>query len=459
MARLRSPLVLGTIAVAAFGCAPGTDVAPPPALQDDHGVAPVALVAEPSACPRDYMEQVPQAGQNDNFYVAQQDRDFWLMLPEPLGEAPRPVLVALNGTGEDGRFFAERAKLEAFVDAGFIVVAPSSAGNGTVWPVWDALRRPDEESLPNADLALFDTLVPCLAAHLPVDAKRIYAGGHSAGGHMTNALLHRRSDVLAGGIVASGVFEMTAPDNADALDDTFALVTWGGEADRWSGQADGADLVVPAFNFVEQAALASAFYDAQPRVQHARCDDAVGHAWLDTLNPWMAQALLAHPKGGDDDVPLAAMPDDTTARCDRAVFEYDAGLSVTCVGDAEPACQTTCQMFGDCAVGNATVGPVLAEQLTALGFGGDDRTECTGCVQWCEARSEQPADRDALDCIEAAQASPRCGPGVEGAQPLIDAVNECCDGRADSRLCTDLCGIIATNDVAIGFFPTCEAFG
>ena len=451
-------VALVSLAVMA-ACSPAAEAPDPPVLEDDRGVPAERLHADSSACPGAFVDATPEAGQNDGFTVAGQDRDFWLALPDPIGNAPRPIFFALNGTGDDGKFFYDSSKLDPFVERGFIVVAPSSAGNGTVWPVWDALRRPDELDLPNADVEYFDALLECLAAHLPVDAKRVYVGGHSAGGHMTHYLLQRRSDVIAGGIAASGVFEMTSPAGESTIDETYALVTFGGEQDIWGGEADGEELTVPSFNFVEQAALASRFYDERPTVGQAYCHEDLGHAWLSSINGWMADQLLAHPKGvsGADDDELPALPEGSAATCANDVFSYDSGLTVTCVGDAVPQCQGACQMFGDCAVVNATVGPVLAEQLGMIGFSGDSNTECGGCIAWCDERGRDAADVEVLDCIAQAEAGPQCGAGVEGAQPLIDALNTCCDGRTDSTYCRDVCTAILTNDVAADFFPTCQA--
>ena len=196
----------------------------------------VATAADPAACPAPYDSRAPQPGWNTGYTVAGQSRSFYLMMPKaPLKDAP--VFFAFNGTTEDGKEFAERAELEDFVAKGFVVVAPSSAGNGQFWPVWDGLRARGDEGDPNADVALFDSLLACLPEHISMDQRGIYVGGHSAGGIFTNHLLQRRSNRIAGAIVASGVYSQTTPDPVGPLDPTTVIVTWGGENDRWSGRA------------------------------------------------------------------------------------------------------------------------------------------------------------------------------------------------------------------------------
>ena len=179
----------------------------PPNLPTDplERVPPEALAGDAAACPRGF---VPEPGANEGFGAGGQQRPFSLWLPGG-ATGPRPLFVAFNGTGEDGDSFFERAELDDFVDRGFIVAAPDSNANGSLWPVWDAGHLPGAPAAANPDLALFDALLACLAANLEIDRHRIYVGGHSAGGGFTNHVLRSRPEVVAGGIVASGIFSYT----------------------------------------------------------------------------------------------------------------------------------------------------------------------------------------------------------------------------------------------------------
>ena len=168
-----------------------------------------------------------------------------------------------NGTGGNGQGAYPYYNGDEFTKQGFIAIAPDSAANGSIWPVWDSARRPNEKGKPNFDLDFTDSLLSCLAAHYPIDAKRIYAVGQSAGGIMTNRVLRSRPDVFAGGIVASSVFDFTVPDPDVPMQPMAVAVTWGGDNDGYSGESDRGDVSVPEFNFAEQAALASAFIDNQ----------------------------------------------------------------------------------------------------------------------------------------------------------------------------------------------------
>ncbi|HVH43755.1 MAG TPA: PHB depolymerase family esterase [Labilithrix sp.] len=418
----------------------------------------VRLEADPATdCPASYRDVAPKEGNNTGYSVAGQEREFTLFLPDDLSE-PRPLLVGFNGTGEDGPSFSARAKLADFAAKGFIVVAPSSNGNGSTWPVWDSLRKPGTENDPNKDLELFDSLVKCVAGHHQVDKNRIYVAGHSAGGIMTNHVLQRRSKLLAGGIPASGVFSLTSPKPPEPLDPLFVIVTWGGDNDKYTGTAGGVS--VGGFNFATEASLASTYYDAEANVGEVNCrGNNVGHAWLSGLNDWFAAQLLAHPKGwsGKGQPDLAPpVPADAKAVCKDEPYAGTKTIEVACQTSTTDGCQQTCQLFGDCAVENGTVGPALKTELTAIGFSGPNNASCGGCVANCEVKATTASDAAALACFKQHQAKAECAQGIEGAYPLVDAVNKCCEGRKDSPWCVSICTEIKKNSSAQSFFATCS---
>jgi poly(3-hydroxybutyrate) depolymerase len=422
-------------------------------------VPPVALVADKAAdCPGNFQATIA-AGQSDGYDIAGQTRSFYLALPPDSFGGPRPLMVVFNGTGETGKEIFDRTDMSDFVNAGFVVLAPDSIGNGTLWPVWDGLRLPEEESLENKDLEYFDSIVMCLAAHQSVDKFRIYVSGHSAGGIFTNRVLQSRSDLLAGGIPASGVFDYTAPDPAPALDSMAVVVTWGGDNDEWGGNSGGG-VSVPKFNFVEQAALASQHYEAAPGLDQVYCrGNDVGHAWLSPANAWMIDYLLAHPKGlATSSSWQFVAPVDPTFTCSPDAATFESAGSVSCGASATAGCQAYCQMLGDGAVENATIEPVLGPQLDILGFSGTGHLECGGCITKCEADATDPSDTTTLGCFQTQSTTIQFGGGIPGAKPFIDTVNQCCEGQTSSGVCQTLCGAISQNSAAAALFPSCAAF-
>jgi len=316
------------------------------------------------------------------------------------------------------------------------------------------MRRPGAEaSPPNADLELFDALVGCTAAHYSVDRKRIFVGGHSAGGIFTNKVLRARSSVVAGGIVGSGVFSLTQSGDAAPLGDMFVVVTWGGDNDTYRGTTPSG-VTVPEFSFVEQASLASKYYEEQPKVEAVACrGQSLGHAWL-PINGWFIDAMIAHPKGtAKGSVPLPAVPTGAPVTCSESAYEVPPLPAITCGASTTAGCQAACQLMADCVGENRTVGTVMKSQLASFGFSG---TSCGGCITKCQASGSSAANVAALACFQKAQATAQCGGGIEGAFPLMGAVDACCKGRSDSSFCVGMCTAINQNEAAGAFFPVCK---
>lgn len=401
-------------------------------------------------CPPAYVAGM-QDGWNEGYLVGDEERSFYLQTPS--GGGAHPLLIAFNGTNEEADNFFERTKLEEFVAAGFIVVAPQDVEHGTIWKVWDAMRESGDENRSGPDLDLFDSVVACTQSHYRVDTKRIFVTGHSAGGIMANFVLQRRSELLAGGVVASGIMSLTAPDPREPLDDMAVLVTWGGNNDAVRG-IEG----LPEFNFHEQAVIASQYYSDESKVTQAWCEgEELGHVWLDQANTILIDFLLSHPKGETSDWSLVAPPDSANFGCGLNKLEYVPSEQVDCPLSDTAGCQAYCDFIGDCVVENATVQPVLAPQLVALGFGGDNAvTDCRGCLDRCEQDALDGASTEVLDCLASAADAATCGPGVEGAMPFIDGFNACCLDQDQSLVCGTLCTEINNNAVAKGFFEaTC----
>lgn len=439
-------------------CPPIEAGAPPPIVNPpvDWEAAPgPPLVSSLSTCPGTYATDKPIVGLNSNFVVEGQSRNFSLLLPPSSFTGPRPLMIGFNGTGGSGAGFVQR--LKPYADEGFIVVAPSSIGNGDIWPVWDALRAPGTETQPNKDLAFFDALVGCLGAHYSVDKSRIFVSGHSAGGAFANKVLRARSTLLAGGIVASGVFSLTSQETLDptdlptSLDPMFVIVTWGGDNDEFSGAAGG--ISVSGFNFVEEASLASRNYAHQPGGTQVACHgDNAGHRWLPAIDKWAARALVVHHKWSYG----AAMPPFPTlgATCSEVPYEAPPLPEIACNTTPRVGCRSLCEGATECLAENRTVRTTTANQLATIGIQGQS---CDPCLAKCEAQGSGAANAAVLTCLESESRWMTCGPGVEGALPYLRLVDTCCQGHGDASLCVDICTSIVSNSLLAPFAPSCQS--
>lgn len=427
-------------------------------------VPPVRRSADKSkVCPASFQSTAPKAGVNSGFTVEGQDRSFYLALPETSFSGPRPLMVYFHGTG--GAVTEVQKARKTFHDAllkkGFIVVGPKGENNGSVWPEWDAMRATDDTTRKNKDLLFFDALVDCLAGHYEVDDNRIYISGMSAGGIMVNRVLRERSALLAGGVVASGVYELTGPATAAALKPMAVMVTWGGDNDAYSGTSGGKQ--VPSLNFSQQAALASQAYEQASGVDQIHCQgQSLGHTWLGDVEDIMVDYLVSHPKGlstgsGWKLTPPAAS---TKITCSEDAATYTPKVTVTCTKKTKDDCLTYCQSLGDCAVENATIRPVLKNELSKLGFSGTNLDQCGGCIDACEsdAAAGGAVDDTVLSCYATESAKKQCGTGINAALAIAGFIDACCTGKTTSKVCTRFCQAVNANSVAKSFFKACTAF-
>ena len=422
-----------------------------------NGLVPAEpFVGDVMACPENYRASKPAAGQNDSYVVAGQARDFFLGLPDANAySGPRPVLFGFNGTYGSGDQYYTGTQLAIAVARGFIVIAPSSNANGTIWPVWDGQRNAGDTS-PNPDLEYFDSLLSCMAAHYEVDKNRIYATGHSAGGIMTNFILRKRANIMAGGIPQSGLISLTGEPSDPDLDPLFVIVAWGGDDDMWGGTVEGT--TVPSVNFATEAVETSIFYSAQPNVGHAYCRIKEGSAFSGhvplPITEYLVARLLEHPKGvsGAAGVTLPEGDPHAEVTCGVETLSHGETTQVTCDASTQVGCQESCQLIADCGVENDLVFDALTSALAAIGF---TRTTCGGCTDNCELNSAGANDSTVLDCLKTAQAGAVCGQGLTGALPLINGVNSCCAGQ-DSQWCDFLCTEIAKSPIALTQFTVCQ---
>jgi poly(3-hydroxybutyrate) depolymerase len=400
-------------------------------------VPPSRLPSSPTACPAAFQSGI-SAGHQTNFQSGGQSRSFDLVLPPATFTGPRPLLVAWHGTGLSGAAAISLYGLEEWANAGFIVMAPDSNGNGKQWPVWDGVRPPGSPPSPNPDLTLFDDLIACVAAHREVDANRIYTAGHSAGGEMTHFILGKRSKLLAGGVPASGLFDLTQPNPPEAMDPMTVIVTWGGDNDQYSGGINGVS--VTNMTYSEESAIASQYWESRPGGNQLYCrGNDVGHTWLPGIGGWLRQVLLAHPKGAAK-IPAWTMPPVPAGApvvCSDGVATYKSPITVACATSSVAGCQAYCQLLGDCLVENGTVAPICAPQLSDIGFAAGANV-CSGCVANCEADASSAADSAMLSCVAAAAPKTTCGPGFAGAAALA-TVGTCCGNNPGSKVCSRYC--------------------
>jgi hypothetical protein len=176
------------------------------------------------------------------------------------------------------------------------------------------------------DSTFFEAMIKCVGTKFPLDAKRLYIGGISSGGTMTNRALLFRSDFWAGGMPISGEWYTSKDDGGalsfqaareavmaaptkihqgrvgpyplpKSLQPMIVITVWGGERDLWNC---GPTL---CSDYRPTTQAGSNYFSAQKNVVHVACTATHGHMWpqvnTQAFNLWALNTMASHPKGSN----------------------------------------------------------------------------------------------------------------------------------------------------------------
>jgi poly(3-hydroxybutyrate) depolymerase len=307
------------------------------------GAATASVLA--GECPEHYQVK---PGLNVDFPIDGTKRAFVVVPPANLSQ-PIPLWVALTGTVEstnDNLRVARSGANALMAEQGFMVLGPvrecanqdpdlrAGACNGPGidgwnWRPWAEGRaagaagerwKNDE----GPDSRFFIAAVRCVAKTYRLDARRLFLGGISSGGTMTNRALMFRSDFWAGGLPISGEWYVTQDDGAalsfDAaraavhadpnkifqgrvgpfplaarLNSIIVISVWGGENDLWKCSG------VLCADYRPSTQAASNYFSSIPGVVAVSCSSTHGHMWpqinAQAFNLWALKTLASFPKG------------------------------------------------------------------------------------------------------------------------------------------------------------------
>lgn len=335
--------VLGLAAALSAGCA----LMPP----DDGPSAQAAAGAGPAPwdCPDGFE---PKEGLNTGFPHEGMMRAF-IVVPPRGSQGPAPVWVPLSGTVEsaNANLFVERSGANArLADHGFMVIGPvrqcagqdpdvgfapcdGPGSDGWNWKPWNdgrAAGPAGEKWKQDAgpDSRFFEAMVRCVGTKFSLDARRLYIGGISAGGTVTNRVLSFNSQFWAGGMPLSGEWYVSADDGSGLsfaaaraavaaaparihvgrvapypmpkdLEPMIVITVWGGETDLYD--CGGALGLCADYRPSTQAG--ANYFASMPDVVHIACSSSHGHRWpsinRDAFNLWALRTMASHPKGSD----------------------------------------------------------------------------------------------------------------------------------------------------------------
>lgn len=140
----------------------------------------------------------------ETYESAGKKRTYYLYVPKGVGaspSSPAPLLVTLHGSGRDGRSLVEKWKDLADKE-NFIVAGP------------DSLERQGWNVPKDGPDGTYD-LVETIKARHPVDSRRVYLFGHSAGAIFALAISLLESEYFAAAAAHAGLLK---PENYNLIE-------------------------------------------------------------------------------------------------------------------------------------------------------------------------------------------------------------------------------------------------
>jgi len=146
-------------------------------------------------------------------------RDYRLFAPPPdsRAEAPRPLLLMLHGCTQDPDDFVASTRMQALaLEQGVYLLCPAqsvAANSNRCWGWFEETNQSIDQGEPGIIAGLVRQI---LSTH-PIDRRRVYVAGFSAGGAMAATLAALYPNLFAAAGVHSGVAHGAARDLMSAL--------------------------------------------------------------------------------------------------------------------------------------------------------------------------------------------------------------------------------------------------
>ena len=146
-------------------------------------------------------------------------RTFYLFVPDKLESKPAPLIITLHSSGRDGRILVDHWKSLA-------------SKEGTILAGPDATKR-EEWNTGDDGPAFLHALTEHLKSKQPVDPKRVYLFGHSAGAIHGLAMGVLESEYFAAIAAHAGVLPQEYAPYAKQAPRKIPLGMWVGTNDRF----------------------------------------------------------------------------------------------------------------------------------------------------------------------------------------------------------------------------------
>ena len=205
-----------------------------------------------------------------------QSREVELYLPADVVNAP--VLFFWYGAGGSTQTYEW---MQDFADAYEVVIVVPRAAPNMIFE-WPIMASNDTGN----DLVFFDDILACIAESLPINTRRVYTSGFSAGGLWSTVLVMHRSDVLASAVIYSGGTGSLVQAYETPAVTIPVLGMYGGESDVYGGIMNFKDSMTELMNgLVDDGHLVIS------------CNHDAGHTIPVGGFDWGIEFVLAHTFG------------------------------------------------------------------------------------------------------------------------------------------------------------------
>jgi poly(hydroxyalkanoate) depolymerase family esterase len=144
------------------------------------------------------------------------EREYKLYVPAKQGDRPAPLVVMLHGCTQNPDVFAESTRMNAHADkGGFLVLYPAQKLSANPARCWNWFL-PKNQARDSGEPAEIVGLVQQVAGEYPVDRKRVYVAGLSAGASMSAILAACYPDVFAAAAIHDGTMYKSATSFGEA---------------------------------------------------------------------------------------------------------------------------------------------------------------------------------------------------------------------------------------------------
>ena len=168
-------------------------------------------------------QEKPDKVAKESLVSNKKKRTYYLFVPAGI-KAPAPLIVLLHGSGRDGLSLIDKWKDLASRE-GIIIVGPDANGEG-----W---------STPRDGPAFLHDLVEELKSRYPINPRRVYLFGHSAGAVFALMMATVESEYFAATAIHAGAFR--SPNEFQTIDSAsrkIPLAIWVGTVDPFFPLAD-----------------------------------------------------------------------------------------------------------------------------------------------------------------------------------------------------------------------------